>query len=512
MSTSTSRYRALFENFADPILIIENDAFVECNQAAVDMLGYPNKGALLQCHPSEISPKYQADGRCSFEKANEILARASDHPYQSFEWDHVKADGTIFPVEVSLTAIPKKGGFTLHTTWRDISERKRLEKELRHSQKMEAIGKLASGIAHDFNNQLVPILGYSELLADALQDKPELREWALEIHRATSVASILVKKLLAFSRKGDDQPVILNLDDAVNDLLGILDKLIGDDIAVDFEPAGIPLRIKVGAGDIEQIVLNLASNSRDALPGGGELKIKLSSVMRVDKEFACLEVADDGVGMDKETLAQIFEPFFTTKTLGNGTGLGMSTVYGLMTNAGGHIYVKSSPDEGTLIELLFPIVDHEEIAATSTTPQEDDHQEEIDIAVKSHILVVEDEPQIGRLIDQVLRNHGFAVSHASNGRQALEMLESETPDLILTDVDMQVMSGPELLRQLNEENVTIPVVFMSAHSNDRLATFGIDVAITTVVRKPFSPTSLVKLLKNTLRSSLPTKPPHNGKS
>ena len=279
MSTSTGRYRALFENFADPILIIENDTFVECNQAAVDMLGYQDKGALLQCHPSEISPKYQADGRCSFKKANAILARAGDHPYQRFEWDHIKADGTIFPVEVSLTAIPAKGGFTMHTTWRDISERKRLEKELRHSQKMEAIGKLASGIAHDFNNQLVPVLGYSELLANALQDKPELREWALEIHRATSFASILVKKLLAFSRKDDDQPVILNLNDAVNDILGILDKLIGDDIAVDFQPAGIPLCIKVGAGDIEQIVLNLASNSRDALPAGGELKIALSSVI-----------------------------------------------------------------------------------------------------------------------------------------------------------------------------------------------------------------------------------------
>ena len=501
---STGRYRALFENFADPILIIENHIFVECNQAAVDMLGYPNQGALLQCHPSEISPKYQADGRCSFEKANEILARAGDHPYQRFEWNHVKADGTIFPVEVSLTAIPATDGFTLHTTWRDISEHKRLEKELRHSQKMEAIGKLASGIAHDFNNQLVPILGYSELLADSLQGKPEFGKWALEIHRAASFASILVKKLLAFGRKDDDQPVILNLDDAVKDILGILDKLIGDDIAVDFQPAEKPLSIKVGVGDIEQIVLNLASNARDALPVGGELKITLSSVMRVDKEFACLEVADDGVGMDAETLAQIFEPFFTTKTLGSGTGLGMSTVYGLMTKAGGHIYVKSSPDKGTLIELLFPIVDQDAITATNAVLQEDDHQEEIGFAVKSHILVVEDEPQIGLLIELVLRKHGFGVSRASNGRQALEILKSKTPDLILSDVDMPEMSGPELLRQLNEENVTIPVVLMSGHSNDRLATFGIDVAKITLMRKPFSPTSLVNLLKNILGPSLPS--------
>ena len=156
-----SRYKRLFENSAEPILIIEGDRFVDCNQAAVDMLGYADKSAVLQCHPSEISPEYQPDGQLSVEKANGILARASKKTYQCFEWTHVRADGTLFPVEVALTAIPGENGFTLHTTWRDISERKLLERELRHSQKMEAVGKLAGGIAHDFNNQLVPILGHA---------------------------------------------------------------------------------------------------------------------------------------------------------------------------------------------------------------------------------------------------------------------------------------------------------------------------------------------------------------
>ena len=164
----TDRYRVLFDNSADAILIIEKDKFVDCNQAAVDMLRYTDKNALLQCHPSELSPEYQPDGQRSFDKANKILADVAKSGSQRFEWAHVKSDGEVFPVEVLLTAIPGDEDYTLHTVWRDISERKQLEEELRHSQKMEAVGSLAGGIAHDFNNTLVPIVTYSELLATAL--------------------------------------------------------------------------------------------------------------------------------------------------------------------------------------------------------------------------------------------------------------------------------------------------------------------------------------------------------
>ncbi len=354
---AVDRYQVLFENTGEPILIIEQGRFVDCNQAAVDMLGYTDKDALLQCHPSEISPKYQPDGLRSEDKANGIMARLDQLPYQCFEWTHVKADGTLFPVEVALTAIPGKDGFTIHTTWRDISDRKRLEKQLRHAQKMDAVGKLAGGVAHDFNNQLVPILGYADLLSDALQDDLEMSEWVAEIRRAAGFAAIMVDKLLWLGRKDHEAPVVLDVDSAVTDLLGILGKLIGEDIRLDVQSAGQPLWVRIAPGDVEQIVLNLASNSRDALPAGGEIRIALSQVRRVGKDFARIEVADNGVGMDEETLRRIYEPFFTTKEIGSGTGLGLSTAFDMVAKANGRIEASSSPGAGTIFEVLIPTVD-----------------------------------------------------------------------------------------------------------------------------------------------------------
>ena len=353
---SEGRYRHLFENSGDPIVLMKNGRFVECNQAAVRILGYASKELLLDKHPSEISPEFQPDGQRSDAKADRILAMAHERPYQCFEWTHIRADGTTFPAEVSLTAISDDSGITLHGTMRDISERKQLEKELRHSQKMDAIGKLAGSIAHDFNNQLVPILGYADMLADACDDKPELRGWATEIHRAATFASTLVNKLMVFGRKDPLQPVVLDIDKAVRELSGIVINLIGHGVTVDFEAAGEPLWIEAGPGDIEQIVLNLASNSRDAMTAAGEIKISVSRLCQSNADFASLVVSDTGAGMDDETLRQIYEPFFTTKESGSGTGLGMSTVKGLVIKAAGQIKAKSALNKGTTIEVLFPIV------------------------------------------------------------------------------------------------------------------------------------------------------------
>jgi len=209
------RYRALFENSADAILIIEDDTFVDCNAAAVEMLRCRDKAAVRQTHPSELSPEIQPDGRRSFEKANEMMAIALERGSHRFEWEHLRADGEVFPVEVLLTAVPRDGGHALHTVWRDITDRKRLENELRHAHKMEAVGQLAGGIAHDFNNQLVGILGYAELLASQLQDRPDLLEHVLQIDRAGTRAASLVRQLLVFSHKEVSQPVVVDLSPGV---------------------------------------------------------------------------------------------------------------------------------------------------------------------------------------------------------------------------------------------------------------------------------------------------------
>ena len=488
----------LFENSAEPILIIEGDRFVDCNQAAVDMLGYADKSAVLQCHPSEISPERQPDGHLSVVKANGILARASKVPYQCFEWTHAKADGTLFPVEVALTAIPGEHGYTLHTTWRDISQRKRLELELRHSQKMEAVGKLAGGIAHDFNNQLMPILGFAELLVDALQDDKLLSEWASEIHSAATIAASTVNRLLSISRKSEQDPVVLDVDKAVTDVAGILRKLAGEHIRLHLQPAKKALWVKLVKGDIEQIVMNLVANSRDALPDGGNIWITLSPIPDADGDLARLEIADDGCGMDAETLQHMHEPFFTTKEIGSGTGLGMSSVYGLVSDAGGRIEASSELGKGTKVSVFLPIASDEIPAPEPASPGKVATTGATAGPNHPHILVVEDNTQVALFVTHVLRQTGFRVTCADNGRAALDFLATEIPDLILTDVVMGRMSGPTMIKQLENVDVDIPVVFMSGHTDDRLDASGLDITRFDLLRKPFTADELVNQILQSL--------------
>lgn len=496
MDRQRDRYRYLFDSSADPILIIEDGRFTDCNQAAVVMLGYSDKSSLLSKHPSEISPEFQPDGKRSVDKANEMMARSRDTHYLCFEWIHLKADGTEFPVEVSLLVVPGDSGPTLHTTWRDISSRKQLEKELRHAQKMEAVGKLAGGIAHDFNNQLVPILGYSDMLAEVLPAGSETREWAVEINRAASFSATLVNKLLAFSRKETNVPIVAELGDIVAGLLTMLRKLIGEDITIDFIPADKPMHVRTGSGDVEQVLLNLASNARDALPGGGIIGIVLSHERHADGEFAKIEVADNGVGMERETLDRVFEPFFTTKELGSGTGLGMSTVYGVVRDAGGSVSISSGLGRGTSVEVLLPIVDGSRVDASRSDTD----------AVKSlaaperlgRILVIEDESQVARFVERVLDKRGYEVWKASNATDALRLLDAKQPDLVLVDVILKGMSGPKLVDELRKSGRSLPVLFMSGYTDDRLSKYGLDPAGVPLIRKPFRPQQLIAQVEATL--------------
>jgi len=497
-SAITDRYRALFENSPDAILIIEDGKFIECNKAAIDMMGFPDKNTLLQTHPSSFSPEYQPDGQLSLDKANAIMANVSADHCELFEWVHIRGDGELFTVEVLLTEISSTQGRTLHTVWRDISERKRLEKELRHSQKMDLVGKLSSGIAHDFNNHLVPIVGYSEMLVDSLKDQPELAQWATEIQRASKSASTLVNKLLLFSRKEVEQVVTLDMNKTVAELLKILGSLVGEDIAVRFEAATGPLWISIGPGDIEQIVLNLATNSRDALPDGGEVKVSLSLVQRGESSFARLEVCDDGVGMDADPLEQIYLPFYPTKKPGSGTGLGMSTVYGLVTTAGGQIVIDSEPGEGTTFEVLFPLVDEVEINAQHSDSDDAPRAED---ALQKSILVVEDDEQTAAYVERILTRQGHEVTLAASGIEALDRMRSKVPDLLLIDVVMPGMSGPMVVREITAEGIDVPVVYMSGYADDRLVAHGLDVEKSVLVHKPFTSDTLISQVNKILAAN-----------
>ncbi len=500
-SESADRYQLLFETSADAMLIIEDNRFVDCNQAAVDILGLENKAALLRSHPADLSPPTQPDGRSSADKANEIMANIVHCRSQRFEWDHVRADGTLLPVEVSMTAIPSGDSYTLNIVWRDLSDRRRLEKELQHSQKMEALGSLAGGIAHDFNNTLVPIVTYSDLLARSLQDQPKLENWAQEIGRAGILAGCLVRKLLAVSRQDDRTPETLDLERTVLESLGMLRKLIGEDIEVCFNPTGGPLWVQTSPGDVEQVLLNLAANARDALPAGGTITLTLSVIEQSEQSFARLEFSDNGCGMDPETLENLFVPFFTTKEPGSGTGLGMASVHEVVTKANGKVRAESAVGVGTTIEVLLPVTAHPESESGSVDKEQSSSVDDNGEKQNAHILIVEDDTQIMRVICGVLSDNGYRISAASHGCLGLDAIETNVPDLILTDIIMPQMSGPLMVKEMNARGIHTPVLFLSGYSDRRLRAHGFDPADVSLLRKPFTAGELLAQVRKALAAN-----------
>lgn len=489
---SADRYRDLFENSVDPILIIENDRFTDCNKAAHDMLGYPDKHGIMGKRPWEISPELQSDGQRSESKGKKTLATVAKETHQTFEWDHARTDGTVITVEVSLIALPSDSGLRLHCAWRDITKRKLLEEELRHSQKMDVVGKLVGAIAHDFNNQLMPILGYADMLSNALDAESETYEWSREIHRAASLSSALVRKLLAFSRKREVTPVVQDATRRTEEVLSIMRQLIGSKIVVRHKPTNTPQWVSIGEGTVEQIVLNLATNARDAMNDGGELRIEVSASTYERRPAVRIRVADDGAGMDATTRERIFEPFFTTKDLGRGTGLGMSTVADLVSQAGGQITVSSELNVGTTIDVYLPTTDAPHTAQQARKAMTGDTYE----AVKD-VLVVEDDAHVSRFVTTVLGRHGYRVRACASAKQARAEVFERHPDLLLTDVVIAGNSGPALVRQLQDEGIDLPCIFMSGAPGSELSRQGFD-SSTPFLRKPFTVATLLEAVSGAL--------------
>lgn len=490
-------YRELFERSADAILIIEDGRFVDCNEATVALLRYQNKAALLRTHPSELSPAVQPDGRDSFEKANQMIALALANGSHRFEWDHVRADGEVFPVEVLLTAVQREGKQIIHVVWRDISERKLLETQLRHAQKMEAIGQLAGGIAHDFNNILVAILGNAELLAQQTQDRPDLLESVEEIAQAGERAARLVRQLLIFSRKQELTLRRLDLRQVLDDLVGLLRRLIGENLDFALLLPEPPVPVKADKSQLEQVVINLVANARDAMPKGGKLRVALDLEELRDTPpgarqsvgagaYAAITVSDTGLGMDEATMARAFDPFFTTKSLGHGTGLGLATVYSIAQSSGGCVTLQSEPDRGTTVKVYLPLSQGVNATPSNIKPPPAQGGGET-------ILVVEDDEGVSGLVVELLRRKGYRVLHAKDGMRALQIWEQESTriDLILTDMVMPRMGGATLAAQLSLQKSPPRILFMSGHADQsikNLSSRGIHVEL---LEKPFSPDDLI---------------------
>ncbi len=485
-ATSSDAYRDHFERSADAILIIEGDRFVECNDATVKMLRYSTRAEVLETHPSELSPPLQPDGRDSFEKANEMIATAVERGSHRFEWDHLRADGEVFPVEVLLTPVHRDGRDLLHVVWRDITERKQLEERLLHAQKMEAIGKLAGGIAHDFNNLLVVIGGNADLIEMSAGGDAELQRHVGQIQEATESAAGLVRELLAFGRRQSVAPRVFDLRELVRKVRAMLGRLIGEAVTLEVSQPDEPLLVYADPRALEQAFLNLAANARDAMPTGGTLRVETLGAPGGER---LVRFRDDGVGMDAQTAARAFEPFFTTKELGKGTGLGLASVYGVVRAAGGSVRLESAPGVGTRFEIALPPAPEGRPAtslgvATDLLPV---------LGGAETILLAEDEDAVRDLVSGLLSERGYDVHATKDGREALTAFLREPArfELVLTDVIMPRMSGPELVAAIRRAGFDTPVLFMSGYTDDALIGVQELGEQVELLPKPFRPRELI---------------------
>jgi two-component system cell cycle sensor histidine kinase/response regulator CckA len=378
-------------------------------------------------------------------------------------------------------------------------ERARLEEQLLQSQKMEAVGRLAGGIAHDFNNLLQIILSYAEMAMERPGLEPEELQDLDEIKKAARRAANLTRQLLAFSRRQVLDPIALDINTVLKDLGKMLQRLIGEDIEIRFVLAPEPARVKADPGQIENVVMNLAVNARDAMPQGGMLTIETAAT-EVDQTHArqhpfvspgpyvMVTVADTGTGMNADVRSHIFEPFFTTKDPGKGTGLGLATVYGIVKQSGGHISVYSEPGKGSSFKILLPRADKSAVGAKPARGAEES------LRGSETILLVEDEPSLRKLVRQILRGRGYTVIEAPGGAKALDAAQKhEGPiQLLLTDVVMPGMSGRELAERLAPLRPEMKILYMSGYTDDAIVNHGVPGSGAALIQKPFSQAALAR--------------------
>jgi PAS domain S-box-containing protein len=409
----------------------------------------------------------------------------------------LRKDGTTFPVEVGLTPVRALSEQGILAAVVDITERKQLEERMRHAAKMEALGRLAGGVAHEFNNLLTAILGYSEVLRSRLTPQDPGFGPVEEISRAATRAASLTQQLLAFSRKQVPQIRQIDLNATIMQLSEMLRRLIGEHIRLvtDLDPS-LPC-VKADPAQIDQIIMNLTVNARDAMPAGGILKIETHAAYE-PLPLVHLLVSDTGMGMDEHTLANIFEPFFTTKGPGRGTGLGLSIVYGIVQQYGGVITVDSTVGHGSVFSIELPGL------GAAPTALEDGSTGSVQVPVppggNETILVVEDEESVRRLLTELLTSHGYAVRTASNGDEALDCCHDPQQgqiDILLTDVVMPGMSGRQLAAKLRAQHAGLKVLYMSGYAKDAMSLDGVEGA-EAFIAKPYELDTLLRTIREVL--------------
>jgi len=471
---------------------------LEANGALFRILGYD---------PEQMIGKTVRElGIWTFPRDRERMLQSLDEKDRSIGLETVftTQSGETKTVLVFSEAIELDGVPCVLSVTHDVTERKQLEQQLRQAQRMDAVGRLAGGVAHDFNNMLGVIRGYSELLRSRVCDEVA-QEQIEEIKKASDRAASLTRQLLAFSRRQVLQPASLDLNERISQISKMLRRLIGDDVQLIVRPGDSLAAIEADPGQIDQVILNLAVNARDAMPNGGKLLLETANI-RLDESslfqqravkpgsYVLLAISDTGCGMDPETLSHIFEPFFTTKEHGKGTGLGLSTVHGIVTQSEGYIWVASQPGQGSTFKICLPASRKRHVQATQ------DANERREVARGSAtVLLVEDEESMRKLTRHLLEGPGYRVLEACDGAEAIELARQNSDiRLLLTDVVMPRLSGPGLAERIKATNPQIEVIYMSGYTDELLVRHGALGQGITFLEKPFTQDSLINAVQTAL--------------
>lgn len=494
---------ALLESASQAIISVnQSGKIVTANRRTEELFGY-SRDELLDHEIEMLLPKSMHAAH-SRERA-QYFARPHARPMGiGMELAGRRKDGSEFAVEVSLSYFEIEEGVFAIAFVSDISQRKKLEEQLLHAQKMEAVGRLAGGLAHDFNNMLTVISGYNRMLREELSPNDPLQPYVEESSKAGDRAAELTNQLLAFSRHQIMQPRVVNVKAVMAHSDKMLRRLIGEDIELVLDLKEDTGNIKVDPGQLEQAIVNLAVNSRDAMPHGGRLTVETSNVHLDENyarshvgvtpgEFVMIAVSDDGLGMDADTRQRIFEPFFTTKGKGKGTGLGLATVYGIVKQAGGDIWVYSESGHGTTFKLYFPRVMEEAAEATLAEPVPPTDSRET-------VLLVEDEQAVRELTGRMLQKLGYRILTAASGAEAIEISRMHPGPIpvLLTDVVMPGMSGRQLADALAEQRPDMKVLFVSGYTEDTIVHHGVLDPNVRFLPKPFSRDALAQMLRDVL--------------
>jgi len=509
LSQSEERYRDYFENAKDAIYVHDlTGHYIMVNKAGEELIGY-SRDEILQMRISDVVPRHYLD-----QIHTRLKEKLADHSLTIYECEAIRKDGSRVPIEVSSRLIYENGvPVAVQGSARDITERKRAEEALRasqlqlqQSQKLEAIGQLAGGVAHDFNNMLTAIMGYTDLSLRRVGLENPIRRNLEETKKAAERAASLVRQLLAFSRKQILEPKVLDLNEVVKDMQKMLTRLIGENIKLATRLETDLGSVKADPCQVEQIIVNLVVNARDAMPRGGRVTIETANISLdaqtaakhvavIPGEYVMLAVSDTGNGMDQETQARIFEPFFTTKEVGKGTGLGLSTVYGIVKQSGGNIWVYSEPGFGTVFKVYLPRIDDATANNIAKQAQESNAPRGTET-----ILLVEDEDVVRGLTRKILMQAGYNVLDVRSGDEAIRLCATHAGpiDLLLTDVVMPEVSGKEVADRLLELRPTTRVLFMSGYTDEAIVQHGVLDTNVKFIQKPFTWVGLTKKVREVL--------------